>query len=255
MNAQAVYTFSQILNQYYPEEEGRLQTLRSLCFVSKSAYEGGADRFKKEECTYSIRKKEFFNYFNNKLFHKVAVFIYSDSATFSNMKIIFIDYHSYYKYYVEGFYKEENSLKRLHETISKEIYNKNDIFKLVQDQTNYHPKHLNYFGSRHVKITFDLLTLYDILNKRGQCVKIIKGYVRNFILRTFEDFIRDFGSHPKNIPILNFYLYYNANVLNINQCYTALLESYSNLQLCIDKTKPFREELILKIRKKILELK
>jgi hypothetical protein len=105
-------------------------------------------------------------------------------------------------------------------------------------------------------VTFDVLTIYEIAKKRGQCVENNKNYAKIFVLQIFDDYVNNIIDKPQ---MLNLYLGYNAEVLKITPGYQRMLVNVStvspeNWNLYLRHTEPLRKELISKIRQKIINM-
>jgi hypothetical protein len=115
------------------------------------------------------------------------------------------------------------------------------------------------FEDPNYGVTLDVLTLYEILSKRGQSSQLIF----DSILQTFNSFINKMRDFP---TALNIYLSYNARALGISDAidhtgryYIAMIEHYSKddamWQTYINDTEPMRKELIIKIQQAIVNMK
>jgi hypothetical protein len=65
-------------------------------------------------------------------------------------------------------------------------------------------------------ITFDVVTIYQILSNRGSCVKIIKIYAKKMTLDIFNNYV-ELLNEPGSISALNLYLRTNAFILGIDE--------------------------------------
>jgi hypothetical protein len=94
------------------------------------------------------------------------------------------------------------------------------------------------------------------LSKRIKCVRIVKNYAKNFVLKIFDNYVDKRKDNPEMSHILNLYLYVNATVLNVFQNYKYMIDTnasyFKDWNKYIADTEPMRQELIIKIREKIL---
>jgi hypothetical protein len=131
------------------------------------------------------------------------------------------------------------------------------FFNLKYDHAGCQP--IIPFEDPNYGVTLDVLTLYKILSKRGQCAELIKAS----ILQTFNSFINKMKDFP---TALNIYLSYNARALGISNTinctgshYIVMIEDYSKddemWKPYINNTEPMRKQLILKIQQAIVDMK
>ena len=111
------------------------------------------------------------------------------------------------------------------------------------------------FTHPNFTITFDVITMYEILTFRGSCVQLIKDYSKRVVLEKFNEYVNKF-LYKNAITYLNLYLYYNAEALNIADKYQLLIEEFlseeRDLQDYIIDTQELRDELINIIREYII---
>jgi hypothetical protein len=212
MNAGS-HTLSEILGKYhqqnYNQEDG-LPYLHNLTYLSKDWYQGDTDRYAREECNQPISDSEFIKYFNKEDIVHAVVFKISRSLDYFNITIL-----------------ERKNANTVSENINMTIYSEAHGMRprRVFDKANLS---VNLFSDTipNEDIIFDIVTMYNILTKRGKCISIIKNYAKKIISNTFEDIINKLFEKniSYNIVMLNMYLYGNAFMLGISGEYAYLGE-------------------------------
>jgi hypothetical protein len=251
-----LYTVTQALGKYYnnSQKSKYISKLHPFLYASKSAYEGSMDRYIKEECKLSITKKEFYNFVYKENRRTFAVFIksimpYSISLLFQAFVVTRKEsvYLVEKKQYVTDYYPDFS--------ISEIIYGQNitipknkkwqnvtgiplnisDMFlALFASGASDNPQ--NKFDIEGIKITFDVLTIYQILTNRGSCVKIIQNYAKKMTLDIFNNYI-ELLNEIGSISSLNLYLQTNAFILGIDESlYFKLLPKFEYDSYNMSKT-------------------
>ena len=265
-----MYTISQVLGSHYPTG-GKLSDLHNLLYTSKHAYQGSLYRYSQEECQLPISKQEFMNYFKIKPQHKITIFISDFQLKFYSVKmqsVLITSYGSdsygiikYSTLYAGSLYPYQTHDIALHGW-DKTHYRLNELWdvlfnKLTLERINNVLVSLDPFTHPDYTITFDVVTMYEILTKRGSCVQLIKNYAKNIVLSTFDEYVNVL-SRDNAIPLLNVYLYNNAEVFGIAKDYQPLIQKYasylSDLQTYIANTQSLRDELIKIIREAIINM-
>jgi hypothetical protein len=240
------------------------------------------DRYAEEECKLAITKREFYDFVNKGNAQKFAVFIkgfmpYQSSLLFQ----AFVVTQKQILYLVEKkhmvtYYSPDLSIEEM-KSVSSEVtipkqnewsdvsgipLNKSDMFLALFATGNAgYPE--NKFDNPDFIISFDVMTIYQILTNRGSCVKIIKNYAKNITLAIFNDYITLLNK-PSSVHALNLYLQTNAFILGIDESlyftlltnfnYISVKMSQTVLQNYIDHTLEQRLNLINIIRETILSL-
>jgi hypothetical protein len=231
-----LYTITQALGKYYGHDayyRDELPPLHNLLYTSKSTRQGSLDRYKKEECTMSIKQNEFKNYLVSKPNHKVGVFIMKNEwrDIINTASIIILSHIGDDNYFVE--WKEIYTIIFDNEVYEVQIRNTPEFGfgDFLKETMHLDDLMNNLFITRSIEgtvidiydhpdyhIRFDFLTTYNILTNRSSCVKLIKQYAKDTVLGMIDADIRKLVVDDK-IPALNLYLYMNARILDINKNY------------------------------------
>jgi hypothetical protein len=234
-----LYTITQALGKYSGDSHysdvnyrNKLPPLHNLLYTSKSTRQGSIDRYKKEECTMSIKQDEFKYYLISNPTHKVGIFKIMKAFDNTDIaSIIILSYMGDNRYFVEWkriyttFDENEVDSVIIYDTpklafgFLKQNMDLEDLlgylFKALVDISG---NRVDIYEDPRYYIRFDVLTTYNILTSRSSCVKLVKEYAKEFVLDMINDDIRKLVVKD-NIPALNLYLYMNANIFNIDKNY------------------------------------
>jgi hypothetical protein len=279
-----LYTITQALGKYYNNnlDSRYVSPLHPLLYTSKSNYEASQDRYAKEECKLDISKQEFYNFVKRGNLRKFAVFVKGFMPVGISLSFqAFVVTQKEFLYLVKKkhlvtYYKPNLLIEQIM-TFPPEVkipmnYNWQDVSGIplkISDMflslfaTGAAEDPDNKYDISGFTISFDVVTIYQILTDRGSCVSIIKNYAKKLTLEIFDNYIK-LLNEPGSIYALNLYLQTNALILGIDESlyFTLLTEldysSYSMsetvLQNYITDTLEQRLNLINIIRETILSL-
>ncbi len=234
-----IYTISQVLGSHYNTESNKLSDLHNLFYTSTDAYTAGLERYRKEECQFPISKQEFMNYLRSHIEGEVAVIITHYNNEVLNMNFSFIgkiendiiesDTKNHDELYYLDKYVGTTDMYFIAPAVSvgdKHIYKIDEIFENIFNKMIYGFRNgirtsLDPFACSECDVTFDVLTMYEILTNRGSCIRLINDYAKKIVLTTFNKYT-NILSNNNSILMLNFYLYSNAQILGIADNYKLL---------------------------------
>jgi hypothetical protein len=219
-----------------------LPLLHNLIYVNKSTYKGSINRYMREESNMPIKECEVISYLKTKP-DRMSMFIIKPSCRSIFCYFVNKDNNTYTaKQRVISFSWDPQCLSNF-ESESYKTHFMNLFDKLVYD-------YRNYSSETNVIVTFDIITLYNIVKRRAQCVNIVNTYAQNYVKMMFNNTISNL-SEEKLTPILNFYIYFMCESANIGQNENVFLitsEEKANFKLYIDRTCNINKSLIEEIR-------
>jgi hypothetical protein len=258
-------TVTQVLGKYYQDGNPAsysLSPLHPLVYVNKSTHEGSKYRQIEEECNLFISKTEFRKYLLTYPTRNVGVFLeytfYTYGKRSDRMEVLVIIpqgkffhvpkmltahtlysgnsqdvlfQHGPYKKEAE-YYKPEYRYSEYVKVTVDQPLTIDNVFLILTDPINSSDPDIFSSKSKY-KISFDVLTLYEILTNRGSCVDIIKDYAKKITLKIFDDYVRRLNNVDK-IHKLNLYLRINANLLGIDESFYSSLFAQLNYELGVD---------------------
>jgi hypothetical protein len=157
----------------------KLPPLHNLLYASKSTHQGSIDRYKKEECTMSIKQHEFKNYLLSKPYHKVGVFIIENDFTniTNTASIMMLSYIGDNQYFVEWnvmymtFFEEELdsvTIRNIPNYIlgfaksPTEYMHLKDLMDYLFKIRDFYNNVTEIYDDPRYHIRFDVLTTYNI---------------------------------------------------------------------------------------------
>jgi hypothetical protein len=254
------YTITQALGKYNDNDSrsNHLPSLHPLLYASKSAYKGSKDRYSGEECRFPISKKEFENFVIEHNPQQFAIFvkqkIESQNAIKFDSLIITKKHTDAYlvkNNVAKSFYNKDLSVNQMGTmenypvTLFKNgklrevsgVLDKKDVFAIFTTATPW--LQVSKFYSPDTEISFDIVTIYEILTNRASCTTIIKNYAKEMTLEIFNNYLT-LLDQPTSIHALNIYLKTNAYILGIDESF------YSTLLINLDYVSYYMRETVLK---------
>jgi hypothetical protein len=240
------------VGKYYDDAyyRDKLPLLHNLLYTSKSTRQGSFDRYKKEECTMSIKKHEFKYYLISKPNHKVGIFIMEKRHHNTDEALMMILSHVRdNQYFVE--WKTIITTIIENEVYSFRIQNmpKHNFGFDYFPRQNMHLEDLlaslfkirnpqqgtttDMYDNDRYYIRFDVLTTYNILTNRSSCVELVKQYAKNLVSDMVNDDLRKLVFED-NIPAVNLYLYMNASILGIDKNYYPKISAQDNAYIYLE---------------------
>jgi hypothetical protein len=277
------YTITQVLGKYYDSDfsSHSLPLLHPLLYASRSTYKGSMDRYSKEECSFPISKKEFEKFVIENDPVQFAVFIEEKDFLVNRVRFeaftIIKKYHD--AYLVEAkvariFYNNDLSLNQMNISANyplrlrgnlqegSNLLDKKEVFLSILTHVSSRSQ-ISKFYSPNTEISFDVVTIYEILTNRGSCTTITKNYAKKMTLDIFNRYMA-LLDRPDSVHAVNLYLQTNAYILGIDESFYSTLLTFINympdemhesvLEDYINKTFDQRLNLIDMIRKTILSL-
>jgi hypothetical protein len=229
------------VGKYYIDEHltsDDMPLLHPFLYASKSTYEGSKGRYVEEECRLPISKIEFEKYLFSYPNRKVTVFSdYRLSGGGLRLEAITLILQGNFRRYSVESISAENFAGRYEISVQRapvemrlripdirgsryvypgESMSVHQIFSILTAGTPQGTRGITLSPSS--KISFDVLTIYEILTNRGSCINIIKRYARNMTLNIFNDYVLRFNK-IETIHMLNLYLASNASVLGLDESF------------------------------------